>query len=220
MIADVAARAGHDLGVAAGPMASRQLFEAVPFYEGLTLDLIGAGVRWPAHESAAKFPQLVPVGAGHAEDPRGPARRGPRRARCASGPIRSLWSSKEVDVSPALMFLRPQQVVELSPRDAERLGVGEGDHVELGAMARASAARCACAMRSRAARCSSSEGTPDQPSNVLTDPTRADRSRRRPRPATGRRRGPGHAAVEGRAEAPPSAPLEIPPTDGHSGHGV
>ena len=56
VIADVAARAGHDLGVAAGPMASRQLFEAVPFYEGLTLDLIGGrGVRWPAHEAAAKL---------------------------------------------------------------------------------------------------------------------------------------------------------------------
>ena len=27
-------------------------------------------------------------------------------------------------------------------------------------------------------------------------------------------------AVEGLAEAPPSAPLEIPPTDGHSGHGA
>ena len=48
------------------------------------------------------------------------------------GTFRSLWSSKEVDVSPSLRFLRPRQVVELSPVDAERLGIREGDQVEVG----------------------------------------------------------------------------------------
>ena len=54
VIADVASRAGLDLGVAAGPMASRQLFESVSFYRGLTLDAIGGtGVRWPVSEAAS-----------------------------------------------------------------------------------------------------------------------------------------------------------------------
>jgi NADH-quinone oxidoreductase subunit G len=47
VIADLAARIGLDLDVLSGPMASQQLFDAVPFYAGLTLDEIGGkGVRW------------------------------------------------------------------------------------------------------------------------------------------------------------------------------
>ena len=56
VIAEVARRAGHDTGVLAGAMASRQLFDAVPFYAGLTLDEIGGrGVRWPASDAGAAF---------------------------------------------------------------------------------------------------------------------------------------------------------------------
>ena len=47
------------------------------------------------------------------------------------GTWRSLWSSKEVDVSPVLHFMRPRQVVELSPVDARALGINEGDRVEV-----------------------------------------------------------------------------------------
>ncbi|HEX6391454.1 MAG TPA: NADH-quinone oxidoreductase subunit NuoG, partial [Solirubrobacteraceae bacterium] len=37
-----------DLGVVTGAAASKQLFDAVPFYSGLTLDEIGGrGIRWP-----------------------------------------------------------------------------------------------------------------------------------------------------------------------------
>ena len=47
VIADLAARIGLDLEVLTGPMASQQLFDAVPFYAGLTLEEIGGkGVRW------------------------------------------------------------------------------------------------------------------------------------------------------------------------------
>ena len=64
VIADVAAQAGHELGIAAGPIASRRLFEAVPFYAGLTLDEIGGqGVRWQEREAASSFevPAWEPV---------------------------------------------------------------------------------------------------------------------------------------------------------------
>ncbi len=48
VLADIAAGCGLDLGVRTGAMASQQLFDAVPFYAGLTLDEIGGrGVRWP-----------------------------------------------------------------------------------------------------------------------------------------------------------------------------
>ena len=63
VIADVAERAGHPAGIAAGPIASRRLFEAVPFYAGLTLDEIGGqGVRWQEREAAASF-EVPAVGA-------------------------------------------------------------------------------------------------------------------------------------------------------------
>ena len=218
VIADVASRAGHDLGVAAGPMASRQLFEAVPFYAGLTLDEIGGrGVRWPAHESAANL-ESAPWEPVELTVPRGA--RAPRAQKGALrlGTYRSLWSSKEVDVSPALKFLRPQQVVELSPRDAQRLGVGEGDQVELGS----NGTRVRGPVRLRQAIPNGSvfiaEGTGDEPSNVLTEALVQISRVGGPDVHAGAVAIQSTPAVEGLAEAPPSAPLEIPPTAGQSGH--
>ncbi len=53
VLADVAERLGLDLGVLSGGMASQQLFDAVPFYAGLTVDEIGGrGVRWQERERA------------------------------------------------------------------------------------------------------------------------------------------------------------------------
>ena len=168
VLADVAERAGLDLGVRTGPMASKLLFEAVPFYAGLTLDAIGGrGVRWPASEAAASFevpawepaklevPDAVPATTDGA---------------LRLGTFRSLWSSKEVDVSPSLRFLRPRQVVELSPVDADRLGIREGDQVEVGS----NGTRVKGAVKLRAAVPGGSvfiaAGTHDQPANALTEP--------------------------------------------------
>jgi NADH-quinone oxidoreductase subunit G len=52
VIAELAGRIGLDLEVLSGAMASQQLFDALPLYEGLTLELIGGkGVR--PHEREA-----------------------------------------------------------------------------------------------------------------------------------------------------------------------
>jgi NADH-quinone oxidoreductase subunit G len=167
VIADVAGRTGLELGVRTGPMASQLLFDAVPFYAGLTLDAIGGrGIRWPVTEAAAAFgatpwepakldvPDAVPA---------------TTEGALRLGTFRSLWSSKEVDVSPALRFLRPRQVVELSPTDAERLGIIEGDQVEVGS----NGTRVTGAVKLRAAVPGGSvfiaEGTHEQPANALTD---------------------------------------------------
>jgi NADH-quinone oxidoreductase subunit G len=62
-IADLAAGIGLELEVLSGPMASQQLFDAVPFYAGLTLEEIGGrGVRWQERAAAESYPtreQLV-----------------------------------------------------------------------------------------------------------------------------------------------------------------
>ena len=63
VIAELAERVGLDLEVLTGPMASQQLFDAVPFYGGLTLgEIPPAGIRWQERDAAASFPsreQLV-----------------------------------------------------------------------------------------------------------------------------------------------------------------
>ena len=82
-----------------GAMASRQLFDAVPFYAGLTLEEIGGrGVRWQEREAAGAFPAGDPR-------PRSPAARrrcAPRRrGRRASSPgYRSVWDAPEVELLP------------------------------------------------------------------------------------------------------------------------
>jgi NADH-quinone oxidoreductase subunit G len=106
VITELAARCGLDLGVLAGPMASRQLFDAVPFYAGLSLDAIGGrGVRWPAGPAAET------VGAGSWELARldvPPVDGAPSNGSLRLGTWRSLWAAPEVDLSPALQFMRPQ----------------------------------------------------------------------------------------------------------------
>jgi NADH-quinone oxidoreductase subunit G len=63
LIAELASRIGLDLEVLTAAMASQQLFEAVPFYAGLTLEEIGGkGVRWQDRPAAEAYPgreQLV-----------------------------------------------------------------------------------------------------------------------------------------------------------------
>jgi NADH-quinone oxidoreductase subunit G len=214
VIADVAKRAGLDLGVLAGPMASQQLFDAVPFYAGLSLDAIGGrGVRWPAGDAAGalgaapwELAELdVPPAGGTSAD-----------GTLRLGTWRSLWAAPEVDLSPALRFMRPRQVVELSPADAERAGVRDGDEVEVGS----NGTRVRGAARLRASVPGGSvflvEGTHEQPANALTEALvevrrvgrDSDQAATTPALVT--------PAGEGQAEAPPSAPLNIPPTQGQA----
>jgi NADH-quinone oxidoreductase subunit G len=128
VIADVARRLGLDLDVHTAGMAFAQLSAAVPFYAGLTLDEIGGrGVRWPETDAASSFP--APERAPEAPPP-APAPQGDGALRL--GTFRPLWASPEVEVSPSLQFLVPQQRLEISPEDARRIGVGDGDRVRVG----------------------------------------------------------------------------------------
>jgi NADH-quinone oxidoreductase subunit G len=128
VIAELSRRLGADLGVLTGPMASAQLFDAVPFYAGLTLEQIGGrGVRWPEREQAAAL-GAVELGPFDVATPApAPAPNGALRL----GTFRSIWAAPEVEVSPALKFLVPRQRAELHPEDAGRLGLANGDRVEV-----------------------------------------------------------------------------------------
>ncbi|MCP9488343.1 MAG: NADH-quinone oxidoreductase subunit NuoG [Solirubrobacteraceae bacterium MAG38_C4-C5] len=139
VLADLMARVGAtqdpadpgagDPRVLTGPMASRQLFEAVPVYAGLTLEELGGrGVRWPAREQAAAWPR-ADAGPFGLEVPPGPVK---ANGDLRLGTFRSIWAGPEVGHSPALRFLVPKPRVEMAPADAQRRNVTQGDHVTVG----------------------------------------------------------------------------------------
>ncbi|MBV9001118.1 MAG: molybdopterin-dependent oxidoreductase, partial [Solirubrobacterales bacterium] len=148
VIADIARRAGLDTGVLTAPMAFEQLTEAVPFYRGLTLEAVGGrGVRWQERDAASEFPSGAgPIPATSASSPGGIAAarspdgaESPGRAETPAvsngalrlGTYRPIWAAPEVEISPALKFTVARQQVELSPEDAQRLGIAPGDPVEV-----------------------------------------------------------------------------------------
>jgi NADH-quinone oxidoreductase subunit G len=206
---EVARGCGLDLGVQSGGMASAQLFGAVPFYAGLTLDEIGGrGVRWPEiHQEWGADWEPANLGAWPSFPSAG-------TGRLRLGTFRSLWADKTVDVSPLLHFMRAKQVVELSPADAERLGIREGDRVEVGH----NGTRVKGAVKLRAAMPAGSvflaEGVVDEPANALTEPLvevhRVDRPATSEPSAVPAQVAP---AAEGLSEMPPSAPLPLPPRE-------
>lgn len=157
-------RLGKGSGAETAPMVSEQLFEAVPFYEGLTLDEIGGrGVRWQERDAASKLPE--------AELPSGALEEPPELDSGGDGlrlGIRpSLWSGRETKHAPVLSFLRPQQTIELSPADAERLSLHRGESVEVGV----NGTRLRATVEVRAAMPEGTafliEGTEDEPANAL-----------------------------------------------------
>jgi NADH-quinone oxidoreductase subunit G len=103
LIAELALRAGLDLDVLSGAMASKQLLAAVPFYAGLTLEEIGGrGVRWQECDGSSAFPE-----AGGAASAASPEAAGEDAADLAGW--RSVWDAVEVEHSPALEFLFPRE---------------------------------------------------------------------------------------------------------------
>ena len=137
VIAELARRIGHELGVSSSPVAFEQLVEAVPFYGGLTLDqLAGRGVRWPARAQAAALMNghlpLAGRAGGYAPAPlAAPAPSPSANGYLRLGVHRPIWASPEVEISPALKFLIARQHAELSPEDAQRLGIADGEAVQV-----------------------------------------------------------------------------------------
>jgi NADH-quinone oxidoreductase subunit G len=130
ILTEIAKRLGaDDVRVLTGSQASQQLFAAVPFYTGLTLDLIGGrGLRWVADESAAAAWPAVESAPSFTTPDAGPQANG----RLRLGTYRSVWAGPEVAHSPALQFLKARTRVELSPHDAQRLSLFDGDKVVVG----------------------------------------------------------------------------------------
>jgi NADH-quinone oxidoreductase subunit G len=148
-----------------GPMASQQLFDAVPFYAGLTLEEIGGrGVRWQERAAA----EAVPEGPARFETGAPVAAPSPNGA-LRLGSFRSIWASAEVEHAPALKFLARRATLEVSPADADKLGIENGDRVRVSAGDRSVEARVALRGNAPAGIVFLDAGLPENGANELTD---------------------------------------------------
>jgi NADH-quinone oxidoreductase subunit G len=136
VLAELARRCGMDLTLAHGRDAYEHMAAGVPLYAGLTQeDIGGRGLRWSErHEVAAAM--ALPAAGPAQEPPPAAVTHGDgaepvaaTNGHLALGTYRPLWAHPEVEVSPALQFLVAEQRVELSPQDALRLGVTDGEAV-------------------------------------------------------------------------------------------
>ncbi len=137
VLTQIAAACGLDTGVQRAGDAFAQLVAAVPFYDGLTLEEIsGHGVRWPERPQAQSMAlpdtdPARPAGAGSSEETEATPATGAASSNghLRLGTYRPIWAAPECEISPALKFLIPEQHIELSPGDAERLGILHGEDV-------------------------------------------------------------------------------------------
>ena len=149
VLAELSALLGDETGIDSAPEALAAIASEVPFYAGITPEEIGGrGVRWQERDAASRFPvgerrggvgaatgsELLPdrvaLATGLADDdpslPHPTANGGLRL-----GTYRDLWAAEVTERSPSLRFLFPQQTLELAPTDAERLGIGDREEVEV-----------------------------------------------------------------------------------------
>jgi NADH-quinone oxidoreductase subunit G len=165
-LAELAARLGHETGIDSAPEALEALCADVPFYAGLTHEEIGGGgVRWQERESASEFPAVEPMQhAARSAQHAGADRNGGLRL----GTYRDLWAAEVTERSPALRFLVPGQTLEVSLADSERLGVSQGEEVEVRSNGHSVRARVAVRERLKPGAGFLIEGLAEQGANILS----------------------------------------------------
>jgi NADH-quinone oxidoreductase subunit G len=171
VLADVGQRLGLDVrrSVTAGAVLT-QLAEEVPMYAGITLDEIGGrGVRWQERPQGANAAREAfgDLSFGPATEPTAPLAAGDGALRLSTRP--GLWASWVTEQSPSLRFLVSGQQVELSPLDAERLGVESGDAVRVRSNGHAVDAVVQIRERAKRGTATLIEGTKEGNANVLAD---------------------------------------------------
>jgi NADH-quinone oxidoreductase subunit G len=181
VLAELSLALGHDTGVSSQPSAFAALAGAVPFYAGITdSDIGGRGIRW--QEGGG------PAGAASADAARRDAESVSANASGASGTVsgesaptdlsgsagsfalstyRDLWAGPITELNPPLRFLAPQQRVELSVSDAERLGLKAGDDVTVSRDGSSVRARVAIRERVPEGTCFMLEGIAEGNANAL-----------------------------------------------------
>jgi NADH-quinone oxidoreductase subunit G len=161
VLSQLASRLGLDTGIDSQPTAFQALTSAVTFYNGIEDEQVGGrGLRWQDREGSTSDrtgtedpgpggpaggdspdtqrdapismvqPDPTPRGVASAESP--PAGPTPPDANSLLlGTYRDLWAGPVTELNPPLKFLTPQQRVEISRADAERLDLKSGDKVRV-----------------------------------------------------------------------------------------
>jgi NADH-quinone oxidoreductase subunit G len=164
---ELLARLGDETGFQSGPDVLGAIAAEVPFYEGITHEEIGGtGIRWQEREAGKN---LAKPGrrAGGGKARRSPARSGLRAGKIPLGGRRDLWASDATEHNPALRYLVPAQTLELAPSDAEALGVGHGDRVDVASNGASVTARVAIRERLRPGAAFLIEGTRKENANAV-----------------------------------------------------
>ena len=93
------------------------------------------------------------------------------------GTYRDLWAAEATERSPALRFLVPSQTLELAPADAGRLGVSQGDEVDVRSNGTSVRARVRVHERMRDGAGFLIDGLAEDSANVLAGAERVDVSK-------------------------------------------
>jgi NADH-quinone oxidoreductase subunit G len=167
VLAELSLALGHDTGITSQPSALAALTDAVPFYAGIDdAAIAGRGIRWQECDAASKLPQATgasdpgSIGTPREGEPIDPG-------SLALGTYRDLWAGPITELNPPLKFLQPQQRVELSLPDAERLGLSNGDEVKVGENGSGVLARVQIRERIKQGVCFLIEGTAEDNANGL-----------------------------------------------------
>ncbi len=190
VLAELSLALGHDTGVTSQPSAFAALAQAVSFYAGITdADIAGRGARWQDREAASSLPapEATPSQGDVGASPERFAREeqeaagdssNPQDRRVASegevpaaplalGTYRDLWAGPITELNPPLRFLQPQQRVEISPADAEQLGLEGGDKVRVSQNGTSVGAEVVIRERVNSGVCFLVEGTAEGNANQL-----------------------------------------------------
>jgi NADH-quinone oxidoreductase subunit G len=181
-----------ELGAAIAPDAPADVFDAlskqVSFYDSLTYEEIGGkGLRWCDRDpgrswTPAGAPPAGPAAGTPGEPPPSEARTadsslgghsppadGPGGGALVLGTYRDLWATDVTKRNPALRFLMPKQKLEVHVKDAEALGVSNGDEVVVSVNGHSVEATVAIRERMREGAAFLIEGTDEGNGNLLTN---------------------------------------------------
>jgi len=172
VLAELSIALGHDTKISSQPSAFAALANEVPFYAGIDDAAIGGrGIRWQDTPARANAPE--PTEAPEAGSPKhsseAPAERfgDPASGALALSTYRDLWAGPITELNPPLRFLAPQQRVELSIADAERLGLKSSDEVRVSQNGTSLSARVSIKERVPEGTCFLLEGTAEANANAL-----------------------------------------------------
>jgi len=169
VLAELSAALGHDTDLASQPSVLAAIAEAVPFYSGIdNSEIAGRGIRWQDRPAVSGLPESERAsGEGSPDTQRVSASGEPLPDALTLGTYRDLWAGPITELNPPLRFLAPQQRVEMSPIDAERLGLGSGDEVSVAQNGTSLRARVSIKERIADGACFLIEGTAEGNANGL-----------------------------------------------------